>query len=286
MNNIKLRLVDTGNMFGTMNSGTIRLSNMKEEDIDKIVRMRTSNGEILDLDDPKLTPSERSIIFKDHRIAAGNALGFDYNKMFMADQVKKDGSYFEITSDYVEANPNGWTDIPEDILVVTDKVPGVVIGHPVADCPVVMMSDEKNGVAAIGHCSAEMIDKKLPKMIAECLVNNYDSKIEDIRVFVGACAGNNWTYDSWPKWAQDLEFWKKAIIEKNGEFKIDLEKALSLQFKDSGLSDDNISFSGIDTLTSDAHYSNAMSRSNPLKHGRQFEGLFFEEVKEEDITVK
>ena len=46
-------------------------------------------------------------------------------------------------------------------MIITDSVPGVVIGHAVADCPVVMMVDEKRGVAAIGHCSAEMIDKKL-----------------------------------------------------------------------------------------------------------------------------
>ena len=50
-------------------------------------------------------------------------------------------AFFEIDRDYVEANPNGWTDIDEDILVVTKKTPGVVIGHPVADCPVVMTAD-------------------------------------------------------------------------------------------------------------------------------------------------
>ena len=87
----------------------------------------------------------------------------------MADQLDKCGTYFNITEEYVRDNPKGWSDIREDILIVNDKVPGVVIGHPVADCPVIMMTDKNKGVAAIAHCSAELIDKKLPIFILNAL---------------------------------------------------------------------------------------------------------------------
>ena len=89
-----------------------------------------------------MSASERAEDFLERRVQMGKYFGFDGAKMFMADQVDKTGSYFEITPEYVKANPNGWTDINQDILVITDKVPGVVVGHPVADCPVVMMVDE------------------------------------------------------------------------------------------------------------------------------------------------
>ena len=84
---------------------------------------------------------ERQRIFMERRMKVGEDFGFDGHKMFMADQTDKCGTWFEIDEDYVEANPNGWSDISEDILVITDRVPGVVIGHPVADCPVVMAFD-------------------------------------------------------------------------------------------------------------------------------------------------
>ena len=62
-----------------------------------------------------------------------------------------------------------------DILVISKDVPGVVIGHPVADCPVVMVSDSRRGVSAIGHCSCELIDKRLRMMVADALVDAYGS---------------------------------------------------------------------------------------------------------------
>ena len=141
------------------------------------------------------------------RSIVGEVHGFDGRKMFMADQVYKNGSYFEITEDYVRAHPEGWTDIPEDILIVTDKTPGVVIGHPVADCPVVMAYDKSKKAVAIGHCSAALIDKKMPMMIIDALEDAHASRDEDIQVYVSACAGKSWTYDTYPSWAKDSTVW-------------------------------------------------------------------------------
>ena len=39
MGNIRLRYIDTGNFFGTMNTGTIRLSNLTDKDKDMIMEM-------------------------------------------------------------------------------------------------------------------------------------------------------------------------------------------------------------------------------------------------------
>lgn len=269
----KVTSVSSKNIFGTMNTGTVKLSNLTSSDRELIMHrhnLTTMDG----LTDKDITREDKSAIFSKHRKELGEAFGFDGAKMFMADQVDKTGSYFEITPEYVEQNPKGWTDINQDILVITDKVPGVVVGHPVADCPVVMMVDEKNGVAAIGHCSAEMIDKKLPIMIAKAL-EEYGSELDDIEVLVSACAGPNWTYDSYPKWATNSEVWKDCIIEVNGEFKIDLRKAIKKQLDSKGLK--NVTFNMDDTITNDLYYSNSEGRIRTCKIGRQFEGLYFNE---------
>ena len=275
-----LRYISSQNIYGTMNSGTIRLTNMT--DADKKMIMKKYDLETLDdLSKIELTSADKREIFIEHRKAMAKDYGFDWHKMFMADQVNKNGSYFEITEDYVEANPNGWSDIPEDILLVSHKTPGVVIGHPVADCPVVMMEDKKNGVVAVGHCSAELIDKKLPMMIADALLDAYGTKDEDISIYVGACAGEDWTYDCYPKWAQDNELWKYAIVEENGIFKIDMRKAIRKQFNERNIGKDDLCVFNLEnTRTNQHYYSNSVARENAEKFGRHFDGAFYQSEKE------
>ena len=246
-----LKIVETGNKFGTMNTGTM----------------------------PKeLSRDEKLAKFKEHRMAVGNEYGFDWHKMFMADQVDKKGTYFEITEDYVETNPNGWTDINQDILIITDKLPGVVIGHPVADCPVVIMQDVKQNVCAIAHCSAELIDKKMPMMIAEALLDAYKSKDEDIIAYISACAGPDWTYNVYPKWATDRKMWESGIeVDDNGIFHINIRKVINNQLRERNIS--NIQFNMDDTITNPNYYSNCAASpyglNDPTKYGRNFSGAFY-----------
>ena len=246
-----LKIIETGNKFGTMNTGTM----------------------------PKeLTKEEKRARFMEHRMACGEEYGFDGHKMFMADQKDKTGTYFKITEDYVEANPNGWTDINEDILIVTDKVPGVVIGHPVADCPVVIMQDVKQNVCAIAHCSAELVDKKMPMMVADALLDAYESCDEDIITYVSACAGPSWTYNTYPNWATDKKMWEKGIEEdENGIFHINLRKVIKEQLKARNMS--RVSFNMDDTITNPNYYSNSAASpyglNDPSKFGRNFAGAFY-----------
>lgn len=230
------------------------------------------------------TASQRQQEFLMHRLACGINEGFDGRKMYMADQKHKRGTWFEIDRDYVEANPMGWTDIDQDILVITDKVPEVAIGHPVADCPVVMTHDVKHGILAIGHCSAELVDKKMPMLVVDALYNSYRSKDEDISVYVSACAGAGWTYDKYPAWAKDDKVWEEAITEENGIYHIDIRKAIAKQLKDRNISDSRIKISQIDTITDPRFYSNSAASpyglNMPEKAGRNFAGAFFKDVED------
>lgn len=256
-----INIVETGNRFGNMNTAA---------------RFYPDG----------LSAEERRSIFLKRRMEAGEHLGFDGAKMFMADQKDfsdaiKSGkthqaTYFEITSDYVEANPNGWSDINEDILLITDKVPSVVIGHPVADCPVIMMTDPKKNVTAIGHCSAELIDHRLPMMIADALVSSYGSCDEDIIAYVGSCAGDSWTYDIWPKFAQDKDMWKDAIyMGDDNLFHINMRMVIAKQLQERNIL--NTVYSQVDTITNPNFYSNSASRTNKEKAGRNFTGAFYQD---------
>lgn len=273
-----LKIIDIGKRFGSMNVGSISYDNLTVKD--KLYLIEKYGTDILDLRDIELTKAVKRELFDRHRMDLGDDLGFDYRKMFVADQSKKDGSYLELTRDFVTANPDGWNiSVPEDILIITDKVPNVVAGHPIADCPVVMVCDAKKGVTAMAHCSAELIDKKMPMMVVDALQDAYDSKDDDLIAYISSCAGDDWAYDTYPAWATDRRLWDGAIKEENGVFKIDMRRVLTRELSERGVS--MASFNNINTRTNPNYYSNSMASvyggNDPSKAGRNFAGAFYEE---------
>jgi len=274
MSKMMFSVISSQNLYGTMNTGTMKLTNITSADKEMLMERHNLSS----LAGYELTKEDKKILLENHRKAFADVKKFDWGKMFVADQDLKNGSFFEITEDYVEAYPKGWSDIPQDILVVTDKTPGVVIGHPVADCPVVMTYDINNGVAAVCHCSAELIDKGFTTLGTDILRGEYGSKKEDLNVWVTACAGPEWTYDSYPKWAQDFALWEEAIVEENGMYKIDIRKAMKKQFDKTGLDmSKQIAFNLESTIKNPRYYSNSASRTKPSKNGRHFEGLIWQD---------
>lgn len=247
-----LRIIDTGKKYGCMNTG----KNFYPEG---------------------LSLEERKALFLEHRRLASADYNeeFDPKKFYVPEQ-NKEGKAVELTRAMVEAYEDGWDlDIPGDILIITKDLPGVVAGFPVADCPVLIASDLKNGVTATAHCGAEMIDNYLPKLTIESLQSKYDSKLDDIYVYIGAHAGSDWTYDSMPKWAKE-SFWEEtgAIKEtENGEFKIDLRKALLYQLDPEKF--ETFIVNNDDTITNPNYYSNSAARDDKSKAGRQFTGAYY-----------
>ena len=282
-----INIVESRKDFGSMNTGTIRFSNLT--DADKKMLSDKYNLSIMDLKEYDLTTDKRKI-FDNHREEFGKKYGFDGKKMFMADQKDNVGTFFEITPEYVEANPNGWSDIKEDILVVTKNTPGVVVGHPVADCPVVMMSDRRQGISVVGHCSAEMINKGLPIMIAAILRSAYGSRCDDIMTYVSACAGENWTYDKFPKWATDMNLWDHCIVYgDDNKFHINLRPAILLQILSMGIGRENVFFNMDNTISNPKYYSNSASspkgEGKEEKYGRNFAGIFYDEKDDNIIKI-
>ena len=290
-----IKILESQNAFGVMNAGSITFDNLTYDDKELLCKKYhidiSGFKDYIETMPSDIWKANKKEIFKSHRRKFANTMGFKWKHMFMADQdVKKSGSrgsFFEITNDYVDANPYGWSDIAEDLLVIRNDVPKVVIGHPVADCPVVMMVDQKQKIAIVGHCSGALIDEKLPMMISEALRSKYDSRVDDIFTYVSACAGNTWTYDSIPGWASDKKYWDKYITFNPEEklFHINLRAALLEQFVRSGLDTDNMRFNLDDTITDTRYYSNAMQRINPSRGGRHFAGLCFDGSNDDSIIL-
>ena len=221
-----------------------------------------------------MTSEERRTEFLKRRMVLGDRLGFNGRLMFMADQETKDGSYKIVDEELIASNPNGWADIKEDILVIGQDIPGVAIGHPVADCPVLVVTDALKGVTAISHCSAAMVDMKLPKLTVDALRDAYDSKLSDMYAYITASAGPNWTYDSWPKWALDNKVWEDCITKKGDLFYIDIKKAMVKQLNESNIA--GYSMNNDDTITDPRYFSNsASSKGDEDKKGRHFAGAFY-----------
>lgn len=134
------------------------------------------------------------------------------------------------------------------------------------------------------HCSAELIDKKMPMMIADALLDAYETRDEDIFTYVSSCAGPDWTYNQYPNWATDKQMWENGIkVDKAGNYHINLRYVIEKQLRDRNILQRKTKYSKIDTIHNDDYYSNSASSSyglnQPEKFGRNFVGAFYEEPK-------
>lgn len=262
-----VRILDVGNKFGTMN---------------------TAAG----FYPMKMTLEKRQASFLRKRKKLGKVNDYDYKKFFMADQTTQDGSYCVLTPELIAEKDDGWLrDIPEDILIITKDTPGVVIGHPVADCPVIIMNDKKHGATALGHCSAEMVDIRLPMHIFFALQKEFGTTINDVKVYVSSCISDKWEYDSYPKFANNKDVWAGAIsevhtLDKGTYYNIDIRKAVLKQLLGVGIRYSDIYWNMDDTLTDSNYYSNSGARIDSSKKGRNFAGAYYPLKEIDPVLVK
>lgn len=255
INTDNLGIIDVGNKYGCMNT------------------MKTCYPE-------EMSNEERRLAFLEHRKLVSAAYDYEFNpyKFYMPTQ-NGEGKAVELTREMVEAYDDGWKlDIPGDILVVTDKTPGVVAGFPVADCVEIIASDLKQGITATAHCNNKKLNEKLPQRTVEALQSMYNSKLENISIYIGAHAGDSYTYNNWPDWATE-EFWKEtgAIKEEEKDlFRINHDLALLYMLDPEKFA--TFIINATDTITSSNHYSNHAynhGKGPKEKEGRNFVGAYY-----------
>src|SRR5699024_6059100 len=92
-----------------------------------------------------------------------------------------------ITKDYLTKEDYWDEELICDILLIDTEFPNIVVGHRMADCPVIIAEDTKQQVVAISHCGANQINREVPKWTIKALKKEYNSNVEDIAVYIGSC---------------------------------------------------------------------------------------------------
>ena len=144
-----------------------------------------------------------------------------------------------------------------------------------ADCPVLIAEDRYQGLSAIVHCGIYHINRGLPREFIKTLINEYHSKEENIYLYIGShIKKESYIYDQYPKQATNKEIWKNAIIKKENDYHIDLEKAIKNQLKEFSLA--KIKVSPIDTATDNRYASHREATlGNKEKLGQNIVGFYY-----------
>ena len=240
----------------------------------------------------KMTLEKRQSSFLKKRKQMSEVNDFNYQKFFSAKQILQDGSYCVLTPELINKKEDGWLlNIPEDILIITKETPGVVVGHPIADWPVVIMVDKKHGATAVGYCSNEMVDQGLPVNIFLALEKEFGTKKDDVKIFVSSCISEKCKYNDYPNFINNEGMWIDAIKKvylpkKNSYYTLDIRKAILTQILGIGIPIENIYWNMDDTLMDSNYYSMIGSKKDKSKNGRNFAGAYYPLKEETAVLIK
>lgn len=241
-----------------------------------------------------MTKEEIKKDFLERRIKLGKEFGFDGKSIIIPTQKNSnnsnlypDGTYKHIKlSDIAGYDDLYDLDVPSDILMIDQNMPGIAIAYPVADCPVVIAKDIKKCAASLAHCGGEYIDRKLPQQVIDSLRKEYDSDPRNIIVYIGPHAHKESYYNEdgqIPTYVKNESNWDGCLEEdKKGRLHISLAKAIVKQLYEEKIPSGNICISNIDTITNHLYYSNRASKIDKEKSGRFYVGCFYE-ISDNDI---
>lgn len=218
---------------------------------------------------------------KKSRIKLGKRYGFSGLKMFQVKQKMEDNDNYpdnkwvEIDESYMTKEDYFQEEIEADILAITDKYKKIALSHRMADCPVLIVEDRKQGVSAIAHCGFYHINRGVPKALIKTMIQEFKSQEQDLYLYIGShIHKENYIYDKYPEKATNKEIWYNAIEEKDGLYYIDLEKAIRNQLSDFKLGE--IKVSPINTATDDNYASHREATlGNKNKLGQNIVGFYY-----------
>lgn len=226
--------------------------------------------------------------FMSRKEIVGKINEFRPNKLFIPIQKNSnkpdlypDGKVVELTKEMIDSVDDLFDlDIYCDGVLLDSSNKGVVIGYPVADCPVVIAQDPILNKFVLGHCGCEYINRHLPEQLIDGLYHNTGIKDSDVKLYIGPCADfASFTYDTYPKWATD-PIWDGCIIEEKGLYHIDMRRAIIRQFKNRNIPLENVDFNFDDTITDEKYYSNNSAHNGKKdKDGRFLTGAFYPDEK-------
>lgn len=218
---------------------------------------------------------------KKSRIRLGKKCGFSGLKMFQVTQKMEDNNsypdnkYVMLDDNYMMREDFFKEEIKADILLISNKYKRIALAHRMADCPVLILEDRKQGITAIVHCGFYHINRGLPKEFINIMITKFNSKPNNLYLYIGShIHKENYIYDKYPEKATNKDIWEDAIEEKDGKYYIDLEKAIRNQIKNFDLAE--IKVSTIDTATNKDYASHReFTLGNKEKAGQNIVGFYY-----------
>ena len=220
--------------------------------------------------------------FNKTRKYIGEKYKFNYLKMFEVKQKMQDNDeypdnkYVVLDEEYMQKEDYFEEDIYADILIISNKYPEVAVGHRMADCPILILEDRRKGITAICHTNTIHINRELPKHLIKTLIDNFDSKLDDLYLYVAPFVKKeSYIYDKYPIWATNEEVWHDAIIKEDDGYHIDMEKAIRNQIKDFDIKE--VKFSPINTADDSNSFAShtVACRGDKKKLGQNFIGFYY-----------
>lgn len=218
---------------------------------------------------------------REARIKLGKRYNFSGLKMFQINQKMEDNDEYPdnkdvlITDKYLKKEDYFLQNIKGDILVITNKYKNIALSHRMADCPVLIVEDRKQGISAIVHCGIYHINRGLAREFIRIMLNKYKCKEENLYLYIGShIKKESYIYETYPRQATNKEIWEGAIEKKDDGYHIDLEKALRNQLKEFDLAE--IKVSSINTATNKNYASHYEAyHGNKDKLGQNIVGFYY-----------
>lgn len=239
--------------------------------------------------------------FKDRRIKVGNDYGFDGKKIIIPSDNTigyTPGSYFIADEKlYSQKEDLSELKIPGDIVLLKRDNPGIVIGYPVSDDPVIIIEDQKNDICALAHCNLEKISARIPVLAINALKQEAGSNVKNLKVYISPHLkkANNVSFIKPNAIKNNSKIWKDCIKRKIPEdtnmssirfllqcfaYQIDQEKAIIDMLAKSGINKNNIIASKEDTYSSDKYYSSKKQEDlkEPILQGKFLVGAYYDDT--------
>ena len=123
---------------------------------------------------------------------------------------------------------------------------GLFLVISVADCMPVMLYDKKNNVIANVHAGWRGTQKKIVSHALEILINEFNSKPEDISAFLGPCISKK----NFEVGLEVVEMFEPQYVEeRNSKYYVDITGENISQLRSFGINDEQIETSGICTYS-------------------------------------
>lgn len=149
--------------------------------------------------------------------------------------------------------------LPADCLVTT--TPGVALFLPIADCVGTVVHDPRQGVLALAHLGRHSSVAKVPTKLVTFLEQQYQSKPEDLIVWMApSIKGQHYLLER-ADFAADDPDWRGFCQEAEGGFLLDLQGYNTQLFSKSGVPKQAVHVSPVNTATDREYWSHYTERT-------------------------